>query len=145
MDAPPELPLEIMHATYNRLTDQQLKFKPFERLWADFSRAGYTSADMELVVEYVQAWNRKSDYKISLRLNKLLDDLARFEGYRGEADLEARVRAAKARQWKASPSQQARAAMCQHEPVPPETEPRLAREVVLANLEKLKAEIGRQV
>lgn len=145
MDPIPELPLEIMHAAYNRLTQQELRFKPFERLWADFSRAGYTSADMELVVCYVQAANKRTEYQISLRLNKLLDDLPRFESLRGEADLEARVKAAKARQWLPSSGEQARASMCQHEPVPPETEPRMAREVVLANLEKLKAEIGRQV
>lgn len=126
----PELPLEIMHAAYNRLTQQELRFKPFERLWADFSRAGYTSADMELVVCYVQAANKRTEYQISLRLNKLLDDLPRFESLRGEADLEARNRAAKARQWKASPGQQARAAMLGHEPVPPETEPVLPRAVV---------------
>lgn len=145
MDAPPELPLEIMHATYNRLTGFAVPFKPYERLWADSVRDGVTSEHLVLVIEHIQAQNRKSDMKISLRLDKLLGEQERFWGYWGEADLAVRERAAKARQWKASPGQQARSAMCQHEPVPPETEPRLAREVVLANLEKLKAEIGRQV
>lgn len=145
MEPVPELPLEIMHAAYNRLTNQVLPFKPYERLWYDCVRAGVTSEHLVLVIEYIKAHNRKHDMKISLRLSKLLDDHARFWDYWGEADLEARNRAAKARAWKASPGQAARAAMCQHEPVPPETEPRLAREVVLANLEKLKAEIGRQV
>lgn len=144
MTAPPELPLEIMHAAYNRLTGQILPFKPYERLWYDCVRAGVTSEHLTLVVEHIQAQNRKSDMKISLRLGKLLGEPERFWDYWGEADLAVRERAAKARQWKASPGQQARAAMCGHEPVPPETEPRLAREVVLANLEKLKAEIGRQ-
>lgn len=143
MTAPPELPLEIMHAAYNRLTGQILPFKPYERLWYDCVRAGVTSEHLTLVVEHIQAQNRKSDMKISLRLDKLLGEQERFWGYWGEADLEVRLRAAKARQWKASPGQQARAAMCGHEPVPPETEPRAADAVVKPLIEALRASVTR--
>lgn len=144
----PEVPLEAMHATYNRLTNQALRYKAFERLWADFQRAGYTSADIELVIPWMQDQNRiYPDRPKSLNLHKLLDEdeRARFESYRGAAETESRAKAARARAWKATPAEQARASMCGHEPVPPDTEPRMAREAVLANLDKLKAEIGRHI
>lgn len=140
----PEVPLEAMHATYNRLTGQVLPYRPYERLWADCVRAGVTTEHLVLVIEHIQAHNRKSDMKISLRLGKLLGEQERFWDYWGEADLAVRLKTARARAWKATPAEQARASMCHHEPVPPDTEPRMAREVVLANLDKLKAEIGGQ-
>ncbi len=137
----PEVPLQAMHATYNRLTNQTLRFKPFERLWFDFQHAGYSSADLELVLTYMQRRNRKGGFEISLRLDRLLDDLARFESYRGEADLEARNKAARARAWKPTAGEKARAAMCGHAPVPPAKEPVLARDAVIAGLRQLQTSI----
>lgn len=139
---PPEVALESMHETYNRLTGQNLKFKPFERLWWSFQKAGYTSADLELTVNYIHARNRRDTYKISLRLNLLLDDLARFESYRGEADLQAREKQARARAWKPTPGESARASMCRHDPVPPTKEPIMARDAVLAGLETLRKNLS---
>lgn len=130
MESPPEIALETMHATYNRMTGQAVPFKPFERGWYEFQRAGFTCDHLTLVVNHMIALNRKSEKKISLRLDKLLDDHQRFAGYWGEADLAVREKAARARQWQPSAGEQARAAMCGHEPVPPDKEPVLPREAI---------------
>lgn len=130
MMPPPETNLEELHMIYNRLTNQSLRFRPFERLWWDFRQHGYDAHDLEMTVKYIEARNRKETFKISLRLNLLLDDLARFESYRGEADLEARRKAAAARAWKPTAGEQARASMCGHDPVPPQKEPPMPREMV---------------
>ena len=135
----PEKQLQALHEVYNALTGQTLRFRPFERHWADFVRAGYAEADLRLVLQYIDRLNRKNpNCPTSRRLNTLLDDLARFESLRGEAESQERARAAHNRAWRPSQAERERAAMCGHDPVAPAKEPVLSRDAILANLDKLK-------
>jgi hypothetical protein len=69
--------IESLVNKFNALTNGQARPNLYERQAWEFLKS-FTEADMELVVKYIQLENGKNDYKHSLRLSKLLDDLPRF-------------------------------------------------------------------
>jgi hypothetical protein len=73
-------PLEQLHQTYCRLTGQNLSLRfDRERLWFEFHRAGFTSADLIQVVRYLQKEIRHTRRNVgALKLSNLLQ-LDRFE------------------------------------------------------------------
>lgn len=72
--------LEQLHLTYCRLTGQNLTLRyDRERLWLEFHRAGFTSADLTQVVRYLQREIRHTRRNVgALKLSNLLQ-LDRFE------------------------------------------------------------------
>jgi hypothetical protein len=73
-------PIEHLHQSYCRLTGQSLSLRfDRERLWFEFLRAGFTSADLVQVVRYLQKEIRHSRRNVgALKLSNLLQ-LDRFE------------------------------------------------------------------
>jgi len=69
--------IESLVNKFNALTSGQARPILYERQAWEFLKS-FSEADMELVVKYIQRENGKNDYKHSLRLSKLLDDLPRF-------------------------------------------------------------------
>ncbi len=80
--SPPSIPeqLEQLHQTYCRLTGQNLSLRfDRERLWFEFLRAGFTLADLNQVVGYLQKEIRHARRNVgALKLSNLLQ-LDRFE------------------------------------------------------------------
>jgi hypothetical protein len=78
--SPWSAPLLQLHQTYERLTGQNLALRfDRERLWLEFLRAGFTSADLVQVVRYLQKEIRHSRRNVgALKLSNLLQ-LDRFE------------------------------------------------------------------
>jgi hypothetical protein len=72
--------LQHLHQTYCQLTGQNLRLGfDRERLWFEFHRAGFTLADLTLVVRYLQKEIRHSRRNVgALKLSNLLQ-LDRFE------------------------------------------------------------------
>jgi len=81
-ESPPSIPaqLEQLHQTYCRLTGQNLSLRfDRERLWFEFLRAGFTSANLIQVVRYLQKEIRHTRRNVgALKLSNLLQ-LDRFE------------------------------------------------------------------
>ena len=69
--------IESLVNKFNSITNGQARPILYERQAWEFLKS-FSEADMELVVKYIQRENGKNDYKHSLRLSKLLDDLPRF-------------------------------------------------------------------
>jgi hypothetical protein len=83
MNGPPSVmaaQLHRLHQTYCRLTGQNLTVRfDRERLWFEFLRAGFTSADLTQVVRYLQKEIRHGRRNVgALKLSNLLQ-LDRFE------------------------------------------------------------------
>lgn len=80
-DVPP-MPVQIehLHQTYCGLTAQNLSLRfDRERLWFEFLRAGFTAADLNQVVRYLQKEIRGARRNVgALKLSNLLQ-LDRFE------------------------------------------------------------------
>jgi len=72
--------LQQLHQTYCRLTGQNLSLRfDRERLWFEFLRAGFTSAELVQVVRYLQKEIRQARRNVgALKLSNLLQ-LDRFE------------------------------------------------------------------
>ena len=72
--------LQQLHQTYCRLTGQNLSWRfDRERLWWEFLRAGFTSADLIQVIRYLQKEIRHTRRNVgALKLSNLLQ-LDRFE------------------------------------------------------------------
>jgi hypothetical protein len=72
--------LDQLHQTYCRLTGQNLSWRfDRERLWFEFQRAGFTSADLIQVIRYLQKEIRHTRRNVgALKLSNLLQ-LDRFE------------------------------------------------------------------
>lgn len=79
----PTMNTEILHSAWNRITGQSLPMGvcsfEFESGWYQFEKAGYTEADLLLVVRYLQTEIRKGERKpASLRWRNCVGDLLRF-------------------------------------------------------------------
>jgi hypothetical protein len=72
--------IQQVHALYCRLTGQSLSLRfDRERLWCDFFRAGFTEADLQRVVRYLQREIREGRRNVgALKLYNLLQP-DRFE------------------------------------------------------------------
>ena len=115
-----------------------------ERALFEFSKH-YTKADLEMTLNYIVRENRRAERPWKLRFEKFFDDeFKHFESLRGEAEQYAKARAAKSRAWKPEPGQAAWAAAHGEEPIPPATEPRLPKNLILSNLDKIRTDISKQ-
>ena len=72
--------IQQVHALYCRLTGQRVSLRfDRERLWCDFFRAGFTEADLQRVVRYLQREIREGRRNVgALKLYNLLQP-DRFE------------------------------------------------------------------
>lgn len=87
--------LESLHAAYCALTGLQVRFCFHERTWFEFDKAGFTESDLHTVIGFLTRENRgHRDWKYSLKISKLIEDLARFDEFRAEALAVARNRRA---------------------------------------------------
>lgn len=79
--------IESVHTCYCQMTGLQVNQRVHERAYADFLAAGYTVADLELVLGHIKRENRRmAGASFSLRLDRLLDfDYRHFDSILSEA------------------------------------------------------------
>lgn len=78
-------PLRALHQKFCELTGADANDLRFQKHWVryfyDLHREGFTSEEMELVIRYVQAQNKKAkspEYKRKMVPSKVIGDLERF-------------------------------------------------------------------
>lgn len=74
-------------SVFTRLTGMEVNPRIHERSAYEFIQAYGDEAEknLELVVRHIQNQNRKGDFKLSLRFDKLMNDLERTDGILAEA------------------------------------------------------------
>lgn len=82
--------LEKILNVYTTLTGRAAGFIAYEYDLGKYAMAGYTAENMETVIKFMLRENSRNTFKYSLRLDKLLHDLGRFDSLLGEAS--ARMR-----------------------------------------------------
>ena len=105
--------LTELHALWCSLTGQVLRFKPTERLFWEFNNQGFTSADMRIVVGYMQRCNAKGG-KYKIMAHKVLGDLEIFASILADAE-------AKARNARSAPTEKEKVIAMRERAVEPET------------------------
>jgi len=70
--------IESLVNCYNGLTNGVCRPRVYERAAWEFLQAGFTEADLTLVVKWLQRENGRNDFKRSIELRKLLLDMERF-------------------------------------------------------------------
>lgn len=130
---------------WNIITGQTIRMIPsVERALYEFSKP-YSKDDLEMTLNYMVFKNRKSECPWSLRFEKLFDgEFVHFESLRAEAEQHQRVKAARARAWKATPADKALEDFRRTETQPPETPARMSKELLASELTKLGQQIGKQ-
>lgn len=130
---------------WNIITNQNVRLIPsVERALFEFQKL-YTKADLEDTLNFIVYRNRHADRPWHLRFEKFFDsEFVHFESLRAEAETAAKAKAAKGRAWKATTSQAAWAEAHGEEVAQPATEPRMSKDLILTNLDKLKSDISRQ-
>jgi len=125
--------IQQAHALYCQLTGQRLSLRfDRERLWYEFFHAGFTEADLQRVIRYLQREIRESRRNVgALKLYNLLQ-LDRFED-----DLNI----SRVRLYAPAP---ARPAPAPTSPSPDPKEEAAARQRALQMLAKCRAELGRR-
>lgn len=141
----PETNLHDLHRLYCTLTGRNLTYQFYVREWANFAKV-FNADDLRAVLAWVDRVNKKREwqYRIRTDLLKLIGDLAVFDSLKAEAELDAKARAAKARAWQPTAGQVALAEMRHEEVKPPETEPRMAKELIINSLDRLKSDLEKQ-
>ena len=82
--------LESLHSIYCLLTGFDVRFCFHERTWYEFQKAGFTENDLHSVIGFLRRENTRRDFKYSMRISKIIDDLAYFDELRAEAVAVAR-------------------------------------------------------
>lgn len=87
-------------AQYTRLTGREARVSVYEHALYDYFRAGFTPADLVLVLGYLLRENKRNSYQYSIKLGHLIGDHERFMDLLGEAKAKLRnsVKPASARQ-----------------------------------------------
>lgn len=130
---------------WNIICNQNVRMIPaVERSLYEFSKI-YSKSDLEDTLNFIVYRNRHSDRPWHLRFEKFFDsDFVHFESLRAEAETAAKAKAAKGRAFRPDPGKAAWAEAHGEEVVPPVTEPRMSKDLILSNLDKIKADISRQ-
>lgn len=141
----PETNSRSLHDLYCKLTGRHLKYQFYQREWSDFAKT-FTADDLKAVLTWVERENSKREkrYQIRTELLRIVGDLAVFDSLKAEAELWKKERDARNRAWRPSEGEQALADMRREEVKPPEAEPRMAKELLITNLDKLKSELEKQ-
>lgn len=141
----PEAPLRLLHDQFCALTGKQHRYEQWRHDWYEFSRF-YTPDDLVVVIAYAERVNRKREkrYQIVTSLRKIIGDLRTFDDLLGEAQVDLKARDARNRAWQPTAGEQALAEMRREEVKLPITEPRMAKELLITNLDKLRNEIKGQ-
>lgn len=141
----PETPLHSLHSTFCRLTGRNLRFTFYQNEWRDFSQH-FTEQDLNAVLAWVARENAKREarYRIRTELLRIIGDLQLFEQLRAEAELESKRLAAKRRQVLPGAGDKALAEFRHTEPTVPDAPPRMPKELLVQNLEKLRDQLKNQ-
>lgn len=87
--------LQLLHAAYCRLTGNPVRYGfHFESVWFMWHREGYNENDLAMTIAYLktQHRNRPDILTPSLRIQRLIGDIAFFEQRRAEAERVVRVK-----------------------------------------------------
>lgn len=79
--------LTDLHALWNRLTGQEIKYQPCERLLWDYLNSEFTGGDLDTVLTFLIWQNRKREprYRTKLLFHRIVGDLEYFNSVLGEA------------------------------------------------------------
>ncbi len=77
--------LAELHQCFCKVTGQELKASLCERLFYDFTNAGFVTDDLVCVINYMKAENRKNELKYSFKLHCVIGDLEKFNSIWGVA------------------------------------------------------------
>jgi len=83
--------IDILSA-YTSISGREARLPIYEHSLFDWVKAGFTKSDMIIVLNFIIRENRKNDYKYSLRLGPLINDLQRFSDLLEEAKAKERNR-----------------------------------------------------
>lgn len=86
--------LKSLHDLWNKLTGQELKYLPCERLLWDYFNNGFSESDLETVLTFMIWQNKKREprYRNKLLFHRIVGDLEFFNSIHGEAAAWARNR-----------------------------------------------------
>jgi len=77
---------ESLHKTWNQVTGQQLNPRATERLFFEFWSMDFTDQDLQCVLKYMIAYNRKHpNTPMKIQAHKVLGDLETFASVLSEA------------------------------------------------------------
>lgn len=140
MTLDPETILRSLHDQFCQLTGKQHRYEQWRHDWYEFNRF-YTRDDLSLVIAYANRVNQKREkrYQIVLSLRKLISDLRAFDDLLGEARVDAKARAAKARAWQPSEADKILGEFKKTEPTAPDEPPkRVSLDFIADALKKAK-------
>lgn len=79
--------LKSVHSAWVKLTGQELKYQPCERMLFDFVNSGFTVQDLECVLTFMLWSNSKREpkYRDRIQFHRIVGDLEVFNSRLGEA------------------------------------------------------------
>lgn len=142
---PIKLVLSQLLDCWNVITGQTVRMIPsVERALFEFQKL-YNKADLESTLNFIVYRNRHSDRPWHLRFEKFFDsEFAHFESLRAEAEQYDKAQAARKRAWRPTEGEKTLGAFRKTEPRAPEAPARMAKELILSNLDKLKTDLEKQ-